>query len=97
METRLPRIARPTVACLSLAPHVRLIDAERPSQGLLRCGDESAYLNPAAAAILALCNGSRTRDQVIADAVLGSDCCVSTSDVVAFLDAARDRGWVVDS
>ena len=56
-----------------------------------------AQLNEPAAVILELCDGSRTRDQLVIEAVLRSRGKLRTVDVVAFLEASRARGWVVEA
>jgi pyrroloquinoline quinone biosynthesis protein D len=53
-------------------------------------------LNESAAAILALCNGTLTRDQIIARILLRSKDDRFAVDVREFLDAARQRGWIVE-
>lgn len=79
-----------------LAPGVRVTRRRLQSHAVLQSTAGSAQLNEPAAAILELCDGSRTRDQLIVEAVLRSSGTLRTSDVVAFLDASRARGWVVE-
>jgi hypothetical protein len=50
-------------------------------------------LNAAAADILTLCDGSRTAAEIVTGAV-GSAHEELAGDVLAFLDAARRRGWI---
>lgn len=52
-------------------------------------------LNATAAAILALCDGSRTRAEIVAR-VAGSGDPSLAADVRAFLDVARRSGWIVE-
>ncbi len=52
-------------------------------------------LNDTAAAILALCDGSRTREEVVSAALASRDADLA-DDVRAFLAAARRRGWLVE-
>jgi pyrroloquinoline quinone biosynthesis protein D len=52
-------------------------------------------LNDSAAAILALCDGTRTREEIVARIVRSRDDGLA-DDVRAFLDAARRRGWIVE-
>ena len=52
-------------------------------------------LNATAAAILALCNGTYTRGEIVTR-VAGTADPVLASDVRAFLEAARRSGWVVE-
>ena len=53
-------------------------------------------LNRHASSILELCDGSRSRDRVVVDAVLRAPGGMRTADVVEFLEAARLRGWIVE-
>jgi len=55
----------------------------------------SVQLNESAAAILALCDGTRTREELVARIVRAKDDRLA-DDVRAFLDAARRRGWIVE-
>jgi hypothetical protein len=50
-------------------------------------------LNAAAADLLALCDGSRTAAEIATSAV-GAAHEGLAGDVLAFLDAARRRGWI---
>jgi hypothetical protein len=56
-----------------------------------------AHLNRHALAILELCDGSRSRDRVVIDALLGSAGALRAADVIEFLDAARSRGWLIET
>jgi pyrroloquinoline quinone biosynthesis protein D len=53
-------------------------------------------LNESAAAILALCDGTRTRDQIIARILPRSKEDSFAVDVREFLGAARRRGWIIE-
>ena len=53
-------------------------------------------LNESAAAILALCDGTLTRDQIIAKVLPRSKDDTFALDVSEFLNAARRRGWIVE-
>jgi pyrroloquinoline quinone biosynthesis protein D len=53
-------------------------------------------LNESAAAILALCDGTRTHDQIIARVLPRSKDDSLAVDVREFLTAARRRGWVIE-
>lgn len=53
-------------------------------------------LNRHAFALLELCDGSRSRDQVVVDAMVRS-VGATRVDVLAFLEAAKSRGWINDS
>jgi pyrroloquinoline quinone biosynthesis protein D len=52
-------------------------------------------LNESAAAILELCDGTRTRDGIVARIVRSKDDGLA-EDVREFLDAASRRGWIVE-
>ena len=53
-------------------------------------------LNASAAAILALCDGTLTRDQIIARILPRSKDDSFAVDVRDFLSAARRRGWIIE-
>jgi pyrroloquinoline quinone biosynthesis protein D len=53
-------------------------------------------LNASAAAILELCDGTRTREQIIAQTVGSADDGL-VEDVREFLDAASRRGWIIET
>jgi pyrroloquinoline quinone biosynthesis protein D len=53
-------------------------------------------LNESAAAILALCDGTLTREQIVARILPRSKDDSFAVDVREFLDAARRRGWIVE-
>jgi pyrroloquinoline quinone biosynthesis protein D len=52
-------------------------------------------LNESAAAILELCDGTLTREEIVARILRSKDDSLA-DDVRAFLDAARHRGWIVE-
>jgi hypothetical protein len=52
-------------------------------------------LNATAAAILALCNGTHTRGEIVTRVAGLADPSLA-SDVRAFLEAAQRSGWVVE-
>lgn len=52
-------------------------------------------LNATAAAILALCNGTCTRAEIVTHVVGTADPSLA-SDVRAFIEAAQRSGWVVE-
>jgi hypothetical protein len=82
---------------LRLAPGIRLSgDAESSEATLLVLSAGKVRLNEHAVAILELCNGSRTRDRVVMDAILRSSGAMRAADVAEFLDAAQSRGWLTD-
>jgi len=53
-------------------------------------------LNESAAAILGLCDGTLTREQIIARILPRSKDDSFAVDVREFLNAARRRGWIVE-
>jgi pyrroloquinoline quinone biosynthesis protein D len=54
-------------------------------------------LNASAAEILELCDGTRTRDEIIAHILPRHTDPALAGDVREFLDAARRRGWIIES
>jgi pyrroloquinoline quinone biosynthesis protein D len=54
-------------------------------------------LNETAAALLELCDGTRSLDEVIAQFVARAGNADLASDARDFLEAARQRGWVVET
>lgn len=80
---------------MRLAPAHRLL---RPTVGggpVLVTGSGRVRLNGTAATILALCDGTATRAEIVAR-VAGTDNPSLAADVRAFLEAARRSGWVVE-
>jgi pyrroloquinoline quinone biosynthesis protein D len=53
-------------------------------------------LNESAAMVLTLCDGTHTPEEIVARILRAKDGSLG-DDVRAFLDAARRRGWIVDS
>ena len=53
-------------------------------------------LNESAAAILELCDGTRTREGIVARVVRMKNDDSLADDVRDFLDAASRRGWIVE-
>jgi pyrroloquinoline quinone biosynthesis protein D len=56
----------------------------------------TVQLNESAAALLELCDGTRSFDEVIAQFVALSGNTTLASDAQDFLEAARQRGWIVE-
>ena len=56
----------------------------------------SIQLNETAAQILSLCNGKLTIEEIVAR-VARAKGVVLEGDIRTFLDAARRRGWIVES
>ncbi len=67
-----------------------------PETAILVLMDGKVRLNEHALAILSLCDGSRSRDRVVIDAVLQTAGGMRAGDIVEFLEAAHARGWVVE-
>jgi pyrroloquinoline quinone biosynthesis protein D len=53
-------------------------------------------LNESAAAMLALCDGTRTSEQIVARVLLRSRENTSAVDAREFLETARRRGWIIE-
>ncbi len=53
-------------------------------------------LNESAAALLELCDGTRSFDEVVTQFVAQSGNAALAADARDFLEAARQRGWVVE-
>ena len=82
---------------LRLASGIRLSgDADSSAATLLVSSAGKVPLNEHAVTILELCDGSRTRDRVVMDAILRSSGAMRAADVAEFLDAAQSRGWLTD-
>jgi len=56
----------------------------------------SVPLNASAAALLELCNGTRSLDEVISQFVAQPGNAALALDAQEFLEAARQRGWIVE-
>lgn len=88
-------------ALVSLAPGIRLardrsMDAHSVADRVLVSMDGNVHLNQHALVILDLCDGSRSRERIVMDAVLRSPGTMRASDVMEFLDAAQARGWLIE-
>ncbi|PZN33712.1 MAG: pyrroloquinoline quinone biosynthesis peptide chaperone PqqD [Proteobacteria bacterium] len=81
---------------LCLAPGVRLERGDRRDTPVLLCPEGQVHLNRGAAAIIRLCDGSRRRDDIVAEIVRRAHGRLLETDVGEFLDAARSRGWIVE-
>lgn len=88
-------IGRPSRrAGVQLAPGFRL--AERlPNDYVLESPTGAVQLNDTAAAILRLCDGSRSSAKIVAELARRSPGGALADDVNEFLQAARERGWIV--
>lgn len=78
-----------------LAPGIRLDGGEEKDGVLvLVCPNGNVQLNRMAAAILRLCDGSRDREDVVAEVVRRAQPQTRAAEIVEFLDVARARGWI---
>lgn len=81
-----------------LAPGVRLDNGkEQHAAPVLLCPDGKVHLNKEAVVILRLCDGSRNRDTIVAEALRRSRANTLASDIGEFLDVALARGWIVET
>ena len=80
-----------------LAPGIVLTCESEPETAILVLMDGKVRLNEHALAILSLCDGSRSRDRVVIDAMVQTAGGMRAADIVEFLEAAQARGWVVDT
>ena len=87
--------ARGTRGVVRLAAGCRL-DGATGKQGaaVLVCPSGNVQLNRMAETILRLCDGSRAREEVVAEVVRLSHPHTRAVEIREFLDAARARGWI---
>ena len=79
---------------MRLAPGVRFAGSSgHEAMPVLVCPDGKVQLNANAATILRLCDGSRTRDELIAEVMRRVPS--RAVEIVEFLNAAHGRGWIV--
>lgn len=80
-----------------LAPG-RQVRVERRDAGpvLVQPGGAVVPLNESAAALLDLCDGTRTLDEVVSEFLSQPANHQLESDVREFLQAALERGWIVE-
>ena len=84
------------VSKVRLAPG-RQLQKDSAGDGHILAGPAGiVQLNESAAAILALCDGTLTREQIIARVLHRSKEDSFAVDVREFLNAARRRGWIVE-
>lgn len=90
---------KPRPARVHLASGVRLDKGgeERPEALVLVSPDGKVQLNEAAVAILRLCDGSRTRDDIVAEVTHQPRGSTLAADIAEFLDVARSRGWIIEA
>lgn len=81
-----------------LAPGVHLDGGGgEPDTPVLICPTGNVQLNGGAAAILRLCDGSRTRDDIVGAIVRVSPSRAIAADVSDFLNVAKVSGWIVET
>lgn len=81
-----------------LAPGVHLRGGEDGGgQVVLVSPEGNVQLNTVAAAILAMCDGSRDRAQVISEVLQRTSNRARSAEIVEFLDAAGARGWIQEN
>jgi len=81
-----------------LAPGTRLEGGcEEDAVVVLQCPDGKVQLNRIAAAILRLCDGSRNREDIVAEVGRHSHRRTRAAEIIEFLDAALARGWIDES
>jgi hypothetical protein len=82
---------------LKLAPGVRLsVEDDSARAALWKPAAGKVHLNRHAHAILELCDGSRSPDRVVIDAMLRSAGGLRVADIRDFLAAAKARGWLIE-
>jgi acyl-CoA synthetase (NDP forming) len=82
---------------IKLAPGIRLLNDDESANPVLWVSSAGKVpLNEHALTILALCDGSRSGDRVVIDALLRTAGSMRAEDVREFLDAARLRGWLIE-
>jgi pyrroloquinoline quinone biosynthesis protein D len=81
---------------VKLAPG-RQLQKDAAGDGHILAGPAGiVQLNDSAAAILALCDGTLTREEIVARVLPRSKDDSFAVDVREFLDAAKRRGWIVE-
>jgi hypothetical protein len=87
--------ARGTRGVVRLAAGCRLDGGAAKKGGVvLVCPNGNVQLNRMAETILRLCDGSRPRDDVVAEVVRRSHPHTRPVEIIEFLDVARARGWI---
>jgi pyrroloquinoline quinone biosynthesis protein D len=79
---------------IRLASGYRLQKDPSGSEHRLVSPKGSVQLNDSAATILEMCNGNHTAEEIVARVLRNRDDSLE-DDVLAFLDAATRRGWIV--
>jgi pyrroloquinoline quinone biosynthesis protein D len=78
-----------------LAPAHRLLRPPAESDPILVTRSGRVRLNATAADILALCDGTYTREEIVSRIAGAADASLA-ADVRAFLEVARRSGWIVE-
>ena len=91
-----PQLARAHPRRVRLAPGCRLSGAPGRLGLVLLCPAGAIQLNDVAAAVLALCDGRLTREQIVARMLAASRRSLDRN-VREFLAAAYRQGWLADS
>ena len=86
--------ARGTRGVVRLAAGCRLDGGAEKGGVVLVSPNGNVQLNRMAETILRLCDGSRARDDVVAEVVRRSDPDTRAVEIIEFLDVARARGWI---
>lgn len=58
------------------------------------CPEGRVPLNVIAAAILTLCDGSRSRDDVVVEVLRNSPTSTRAAEIREFIEVAMERGWI---
>ena len=85
----------PATARVRLGRGIRL-EGDKAKDGVivLMSPNGAVQLNQIAAVILQLCDGSRAREDVVAEVVRRSHPDTRAAEIIEFLEAARARGWI---
>ncbi len=87
----------PVRPVIRLGPGIQLSSNSAASPAMLfMLTAGTVHLNQHAVAILELCDGSRSRNRVVVDAMLRAPGSLRAADVVDFLEAALTRGWIIE-
>jgi pyrroloquinoline quinone biosynthesis protein D len=82
--------ATPRLATKAMLKHDRVRDVE-----LLLLPERVVVLNKSGAAILGLCNGTRTVRELVEQLERDFEATDLVGDIMSFLEDATGRGWVV--
>lgn len=81
---------------LQLSPIFRLQWEPAQQAHVLLYPEGMVKLNASAAEVLKLCDGTRTLEQLIADLEVAFGTEGINSDVTAFVEHAKERGWLTN-